>query len=125
MQNHLFKCLGIDLLDKIILPMQFVMIRVLFNKIFSVVMVFVQDMSNLLLYRNLEMPLSFFVISQYTPVFCVTGRPTVTAKPLRNSAETSILTLHCRCTDQTKRERTANPPSFADVNNMKSPLANT
>lgn len=82
-------------------------------------------MSNLLLYRNLEMPLSFFVISQYTPVFCVTGRPTVTAKPLRNSAETSILTLHCRCTDQTKRERTANPPSFADVNNMKSPLANT
>lgn len=103
------------------------MIRVLFNKIFSVVMVFVQDMSNLLLYRNFEMQSTtpIFLISQYTPVFCVTGRPTVTAKPLRNSAETSILTLHCRCTDQTKRERTANPPSFADVNNMKSPLANT
>ena len=40
--------------------------------------------------------------------------------PLANSAMTSTLTVHCQWEDETVRERTGHPPSYAEAKKMKS-----
>src|SRR5678816_4093294 len=41
-------------------------------------------------------------------------------RPLANSAIMSTLTVHCRWDDETVRERTGHPPSYAEAKKMKS-----
>src|SRR6218665_1922141 len=46
--------------------------------------------------------------------------------PLANSATMSTLTVHCQWEDETERERTGHPPSYADAkNNSIYEVANT
>ena len=40
--------------------------------------------------------------------------------PLANSAMMSTLTVHCQWEDETTRERTGHPPSYAEAKKMKS-----
>src|SRR6218665_3458804 len=42
------------------------------------------------------------------------------ALTIANSAMMSTLTVHCQCQDETVRERTGNPPSYAEAKKMKS-----
>src|SRR6218665_1834235 len=41
-------------------------------------------------------------------------------RPLANSATMSTLSVHCQWGDETARERTGHPPSYAEAKKMKS-----